>query len=103
MAYSTHPNSKLRYWATGAADWLDDMNWNLARLNDVLLRLGDGTSSLGVPVGLLDVDATAGGGVADNDVLRYNGGTGKFEPWTPPVTFATTTTTTTTTSTTTTA
>jgi hypothetical protein len=75
------------------------MNWNLARLNNWLLAIGDGTSDgLGTVQGLLDCDSSANGGIADGDAMRWNNATQKFEPWTPGVVFATTTTTTTTTS-----
>lgn len=83
--------------ATGSTTWMDDAFENLELLNDYLLYLGtDATHQL------QDVDVTAGDGLAEDRVLRYNSGTSKWEPWRPHrIPLTTTTTTSSTTSTTT--
>jgi hypothetical protein len=70
---------------------MDDTWDNWEKLNDELLYLGtDGTHQL------QDVDVTAGMGLADDRVLLYNSGSGKWEPWKPHISSLATTTTTTT-------
>jgi len=80
--------SGLKTSGNGSQTWMDDYWANWEKLNDELLYLGtDGTQTL------QDVDVTAGMGLADNRVLRYNSGTGKWEPWKPHILPITTTTT----------
>lgn len=83
--------SGLKTSGTGSVTWMDDYYGNWELLNDELLYLGtDGTHQL------QDVDVTAGMGMADGRVLKYNSATSKWEPWKPHISPLTTTTTTTT-------
>lgn len=83
--------SGLKTSGTGSTTWMDDAWDNWEKLNDELLYLGtDATHQL------QDVDVTAGGGLADDRVLLYNSGTGKWEPWKPHISPLATTTTSTT-------
>lgn len=81
--------------AVGTTDWLSQYNDNWEELNDYLLYLGTSSAKQ-----LDDVDVTAGGGLVDKRVLKYNAATQKWEPWRPQKQYTPTTTTTTTTTTT---
>ncbi len=85
MAYTTLSPSGLRVPTDyGQTDWLSTYNYNWTRLNSTLLKLS----------ALFDVDVS---GLANGDVLRYNGTSTDWEPFTPPYPPQSTTTTTTTT------
>lgn len=73
---------KLRFSCQG---WITILDYNMTRLNNTLLKVS----------GMLDVDLTS---LSNNDVLRYNAASGKFEN--VSYGFLTTTTTSTSTSTT---
>ena len=64
--------SGLKTTDPGEADWYAEHDDNFQRLNDILLKLA----------ALFDVDVT---GLSDGDILRYNSGTGKWEPEAPGV------------------
>ena len=82
--------SGLKTSGTGSTSWMDDLHANIERLNDLLLYLGtDATHQL------QDVDVTAGAGLAEGRVLRYDSGSSKWLPWKPHIAANTTTTTTT--------
>lgn len=78
--------SQLRKHRWSSQGWIQVLDFNMTRLNDTLLKVS----------GMLDVDLSS---LSDNDVLRYNTSSGKFEN--VSYGFLTTTTTSTTTSSTT--
>lgn len=81
--------SGLQTSGNGSTTWMDDAFDNFELLNDFLLYLGSDASHQ-----LQDVDVTAGDGLANDRVLKYNTGTTKWEPWRPHIAaYATTTTT----------
>lgn len=57
--------SQLRTLRFSCQGWIQILDWNMTRLNDTLLKVE----------GLLDTNIT---GLANNDVLQYDEGTGKF-------------------------
>ena len=85
----TLPNSGLKVTDHGETGWVTHHNFNVTRLNDVLLNLS----------ALLDVTVS---GLSDKDALIYNGATQKWEPKAAPGGHELPTTTTTTSSSTTT-
>ena len=82
MTVQTLPNTGLKYNEVGDPDWLSESDvFNITRLNNTLLYFS----------ALLDVDVS---GVNDQDGVRYNSSSSKWEPYALPGGFRYLTTTT---------
>lgn len=76
MGYTTLPNSGLRKLnpVNGSTDWATHFDYNINRLNNILLKIGTAGT------GLLDVNHA---GWVNNATLRWDAATSKWIPWVP--------------------